>query len=66
MLSKRNNNPNSSVVAETTKLLPNKSYDGRILYRSRHSVTKQLKGETVHAALNNKLFKRLAHIKEKL
>ena len=33
-------NPNSSVVAETMKLLPNSSYGYQILDRSRHTVTK--------------------------
>ena len=35
-------NPISSVVAETVKLLTNNSYDYQIIDRSRHSVTKYL------------------------
>ena len=35
-------NPNSSVVAETMKLLANSSYGYQIMDRSRHTVTKNL------------------------
>ena len=49
-------NPNSSVVAETMKLLANSSNSYQIMDRSRHTVTKYLCEETVHAALNNKMF----------
>ena len=35
-------NPNSSVVAETMKLLANSSYGYQIMHRSRHTVTKYL------------------------
>ena len=38
----RDKNPNSSVVAETMKLLPNSSYGYQIMDRSRHTVTKYL------------------------
>ena len=38
-------NPNSSVVAETMKLLANSSYGYQITDRSRHTVTKYLTGE---------------------
>ena len=50
-------NPNSSVVAETMKLLANSSYGYRIMDRSRHTVTKFLNDEKTHSAINNKLFK---------
>ena len=38
-------NPNSTVVAETTRLLANSSYGYRIMDRSRHTVTKYLNDE---------------------
>ena len=59
-------NPNSSVVAETMKLLANSSYGYQIMDRSRHSVTKYLNDEKTHSAINNKLFKRLNFITDQL
>ena len=59
---KRDENPNSSVVAKTRKLLANKSYGYQIMDRSRHTVTKYLSDEKTHAATNSKLFKRLDHL----
>ena len=59
-------NPNSSVVAETMKLLDNSSYGYRIVDRSRHTVTKYLSDEKTHAAINSKLFKRLDHMNNSL
>ena len=38
-------NPNSTVVAETMKLLANSSYGYQIMDRSRHTVTKNLNDE---------------------
>ena len=38
----RDENPNSSVMAETMKLLANSSYGYQIMDRSRHTVTKYL------------------------
>ena len=55
-------NPNSSVVAETMKLLANSSYGYQIMDRSRHTVTKYLSDEKTHAAINSKLFKKLDHV----
>ena len=52
-------NPNSTVVAETMKLLANSSYGYQIMDRSRHTVTKYLNDEKTHAAKNIKMFKRL-------
>ena len=52
-------NPNSSVVAETMKFLANSSYGYQIMDRSRHTVTKYLNDEKTHEAINTKLFKRL-------
>ena len=59
-------NPNSSVVAETMKLLANSSYDYQIMDRSRHTVTKYLSDEKTHGAINTKFFKRLDHINDQL
>ena len=55
-------NPNSSVVAETMKLLANSSYGYQIMDRRRHTVTKYLTAEKTHAAINSKLFKKLDHV----
>ena len=59
-------NPNSSVVAESTKMLANGSYGYQIMDRSRHTVTKFLNDEKTHGAINTKLFKRLEHINDQL
>ena len=61
-----NENPNSSVVAETKKFLPNSSSGYQIMARSRHTVTKYLNDEKTHSAINNKLFKRLNFITDQL
>ena len=45
-------NPNSSVVAETMKLLANSSYVYQILDLSRHNVTKYLSDEKTYEAIN--------------
>ena len=57
-------NPNSSVVAETMKLIANSSYGYQIMDRSRHIVTKYSNDEKTHGAINTKLFKRLDHIND--
>ena len=54
--------PNSSVIAETTKLLANSSYSYQKKDRSRHTVTKYLNDEKTHCALNSKFFKKLDHV----
>ena len=59
-------NPKSSVVAETMKLLGNSSYGYRNMDRSRHTVMKYLSDEKTHAAFNSKLFKRLDHLNNSL
>ena len=59
-------NPNSSVVAETMKLLANSSYGYQIMDRSRHTVTKYLADEKTHAAINSKLFKKLDQVNNSL
>ena len=48
-------NPNSSVVAETMKLLANSSYGYQIMDRSRHTVTKYPNDEKTHSAINSKM-----------
>ena len=58
--------PNSSVVAETMKLLANSSYCYQIMDRSRHTVTKYLTDEKTNSAINRKMFKRLNHITDQL
>ena len=63
---KGDENPNSSVVAETMKLLANSSYGYQIMDRSRHIVTKYLTDEKTHAATNSKLFKKLDHVNNSL
>ena len=57
-------NPNSSVVAETMKLHANSPYGYQIMDRSRHNVTKCLNDEKTHGTINTKLFKRLDHIND--
>ena len=59
-------NPNSSVVAETVKLLANSSYGYQIMDRSQHRVTKSLSHEKTHGAIKKKMFKRLGYIKDEL
>ena len=59
-------NQNSSVVAETMKLLANSSYGYQIMDRSRLTVTKDLKDEKTHGAINTKIFKRLDHLNDQL
>ena len=54
-------NPNSSVVAETMKFLANSSYGYQIVDRSRHTATKYLNDKKTHAAINSKLFKEVDH-----
>ena len=59
-------NPNSSVVAETMKLLVNSSFGYQIIDRSRHTVTKYLSDEQTHATINNKLLKKQDHVNNSL
>ena len=58
--------PNSSVVAETMKLLANSSYGYQNMDRSGHNVTKHLSDEKTHAASDSKLFKKLDHVNNSL
>ena len=59
-------NSNSSVVAKTLKLFTNNSYGYQIKDCSHHLVTKYIDDEKTHAAINNKLFKRLGHLNDQL
>ena len=52
------------VVAGTKKLLTNSSYGYQNIDRSRHSVTKYLNDDMMHAAIDNKLSKRPPHIND--
>ena len=55
-------NPNSSVLAETMKILASSSCGYQIMDRSRHTVTKYLNNKKTHSAISDKLFKRLNSI----
>ena len=59
-------NTNSSVVAETMKLLANSSFGYQIMDRSRHAVTKYLSDGKTHSAINIRMVKRLSHITDQL
>ena len=59
-------NPDSSVVAETMKLLGNSSYGYQIMDRSRHTETKYLNDERTHKAINGKMFKRLNNVSNEI
>ena len=59
-------NPNSSVVAATMKLLAKSSNGYQIMDRSRHTVTKYLNDEKTHGAINSKLLKRLNFLNDQL
>ena len=59
-------NPNSSVIAETMELLANSSYGYQIKDRSRHTVKKHWNDEKTHGAIHTKYFKRLDHINDQL
>ena len=58
---KRNENPNSSVIAETMKLLANSSYGYQFTDRSRHTIRKYPSDKKTHGANNNEMFKRLGY-----
>ena len=62
----RDENPNSSVAAETMKLLADSSYGYQLRDRRRHTVIRYLTDEKTHSAINNKMFKRLNHITDQL
>ena len=58
--------PNSSVVAETMKLLASSSYGYQFIDRSHHTVAKYLSNEKTHGTINTNIFKRLDHINDQL
>ena len=62
----RDENLNSSVVAETMKLLANSSYGYQIMHRNCHSVTNYFSDMETHGAINTKFFKRLDYINDQL
>ena len=51
--------PNSSVVAETVKLLAKNSYGYQIMDWSQHTVTRYLSDGKTRGAINNFLFERV-------
>ena len=59
-------NPNSSVVRETMKLLVNGSFGYQIMDRSQHTVTKYLSDKTTAAAEYRKPFKKADHMDNSL
>ena len=59
-------NPSSSVVAETMKLLANSSNSYQVLDSSRHTVTKNLSDKKTRATINSKLFKKVDHVNRAL
>ena len=62
----KDENPNSSVVAETIKLLGKSVFGYQILEHHRHTVTKYLNDETMLDAINSKLFRKLHHVNHAL
>ena len=56
---RRDENPISSVVAETLKLLASSSFGDQKTDGSRLTLTNYLNVENKHAAINNKLLKKL-------
>ena len=62
----REENPNSSFVAETLNPLANSSNGYQIMDRSRHTVTKYLTDEKTHSAFKSDRFKRPNHITDQL
>ena len=63
---KLDENPNTSVVAETMKLLAYSSYGYQVMDLSRHTVTKYLSDKKTHRANDSKLFKKLDHVNNSL
>ena len=63
---KHGQNPNSSVVAETEKLLFISSYSYQIMDRSRHTVTKHYSDWKTHADFTIQFFEKLDHVNNSL
>ena len=62
----KDENPISSVVAETLKLLANSSFGYQIMNCSRHTMTKCLTDEKTLSAIYSKMFKRSNHKTDRL
>ena len=62
----RDKNPDSSVVAETLKLLENSSYGYQVMERSKHTETKYLNDAETHKAINGKMFNCLNNVSKEL
>ena len=63
---KRDENPHSSVVAETMKLLAKSSNSYQIMDRSRYSATKYLNDEKGHKATNSRFFTKRNHLNDNM
>ena len=63
---KRDENPNSSIVAEAMNLLANSNCGYQIKDHRRHIVTKYLSDEKTYAAINFKVFNKLEHVNKSL
>ena len=59
-------NSHSRVMAETMKLLAFISNGYQIINRNQHTLTKDLNDEKAHIAINNKFFKRLYYLNDRL
>ena len=57
-------NKNSTMVAETMKLLSNSSYGYQIMDRSKHTETKYLDEKKTNRAINSTFFKQLQYIND--
>ena len=57
-------NKNSTVVAETMKLLSDSSYGYQIMDRSKHTETKYLDEKKTNRAINSTFFKPLQYIND--
>ena len=62
----KDENPHSSVVAQTMMLLDNSSSGYQKMERSRHTVTKYLSNEKTQAVYNSKLFKKVDQVNNSL
>ena len=57
-------NPNSSVVAKSMKLIASSSYGYQIMDRSKHSVKRFMNDKKTVAVISNQMYKRLGHIND--
>ena len=63
---KDDENPHSTVVAGTMKLLAKRSYGYQIMDRSGHTITKYLTDDKAPKAINSKFFKKFNHLNDNL